>query len=68
MLVKSYNHLQLVRDVAFGFVNQDVDHDCGLDNFQMIDNNAKTTKEIARELLDFRRFHVDVKDIKNHFQ
>jgi hypothetical protein len=35
----------------------------------MIDNNAKTTKEIARrELLDFKRFHVDVKDIKNHFQ
>jgi hypothetical protein len=31
----------------------------------MTNNNAKTTKEIVtRELLDFRRFHVDVKDIK----
>jgi hypothetical protein len=34
----------------------------------MIDNIAKTTKEIVtRELLDFKRFHVDVKDIKNLF-
>jgi len=35
----------------------------------MIDNIAKTTKEIVtRELLDFKRFHVDVKDIKNLLQ
>jgi hypothetical protein len=35
----------------------------------MIDNNAKTTKGIiTRELLDFKKFHVDVKDIKNPFQ
>jgi hypothetical protein len=35
----------------------------------MISNNAKTTKEIVtRELLDFRSFHVDVKDIKNPLQ
>jgi hypothetical protein len=34
----------------------------------MTNNNVETTKEIvARELLDFRRFHVDVKDIKNPF-
>jgi hypothetical protein len=33
MLVKSYNHLHLVGDVVFGFVNQDADQDCGLDNF-----------------------------------
>jgi hypothetical protein len=32
-------------------------------------NNAKTTKEIVtRELPDFRRFHVDVKNIKNPLQ
>jgi hypothetical protein len=31
----------------------------------MISNNAKTTKKIVkRKSLDFRRFHVDVKDIK----
>jgi hypothetical protein len=31
----------------------------------MTNNNIKTTKEIVtRELLDFRSFHVDMKDIK----
>jgi len=35
----------------------------------MTDYNTKTVKEIViRELLDFRRFYVDVKDIKNLFQ
>jgi hypothetical protein len=30
----------------------------------MTSNNAKIAKEIiGRELLDFKRFHVDVKDI-----
>ncbi len=63
MLVKSYNHLHLVEDVDFGFI----DHDCGLSIFQMTNNNDKTAKEIVTiELLDIRKFHVDVKDIKNH--
>jgi hypothetical protein len=31
----------------------------------MTSNNTKIAKEIVkRELLDFKRFHVDVKDIK----
>ncbi|CAM6044825.1 unnamed protein product [Sphagnum compactum] len=35
----------------------------------MNSNNAETVKEIiTRELLDFRRFHVDVKDIENPLQ
>jgi hypothetical protein len=35
----------------------------------MTNNSVKTTKEIVtRELLDFKRFHVDVKDIKNILQ
>jgi hypothetical protein len=43
--------------------------DYGLNIFQMTNNIAKTAKEIVpRELLDFRRFHVDVKDIKNLLQ
>jgi hypothetical protein len=46
----------------------DVDQDCGLDIFKMINNNAEIVKEIiTRELLDFKRFHVDVKDIKNPY-
>jgi hypothetical protein len=35
----------------------------------MTNNNIETTNEIVtRELLDFIRFHVDVKDIKNPLQ
>jgi hypothetical protein len=35
----------------------------------MTNNNVETTKEIVtRELLDFRRFHVDVKNTKNPLQ
>jgi len=69
MLVKSYNHLHLVEDVVFSFANHDAYQDCGLNIFQMTSNNIKTTKEIVtRELLDFKKFHVDVKDIKNLLQ
>jgi hypothetical protein len=35
----------------------------------MTNNNTKTTKEIVtKELLDFKKFHVDVKDKKNLIQ
>jgi hypothetical protein len=35
----------------------------------MTNNNIETTNEIVkRELLDFIRFHVDVRDIKNPLQ
>jgi hypothetical protein len=69
MLVKSYNHLHLVGDVDSTFTNQDVDKDYGLDIFQMFGNNIEIVKEIiTRELLDFKRFHVDMKDIKNLVQ
>ncbi len=33
MLVKLYNHLHLVENVASSFVDQDVNKDCGLDIF-----------------------------------
>ncbi len=51
------------------FVNQDANKDCGLDIFQMTSNSANTTKGIVtKELLDLKRFHVDVKDMKNLLQ
>jgi hypothetical protein len=69
MLVKSYNHLHPIGNVASSSTKHDVDQDCGLNIFQTTNNNAKTTKEIVTSgLLDFRRFHVDVKDIKNLLQ
>jgi hypothetical protein len=62
ILDKSYIHLHLVEDVASSCVKQNVDHDYGLHVFQMTNNNAKITNEIViKELLDFRKFHVDVK-------
>ncbi len=65
MLLKSHNHLRLIGDVAFSSTSQDVDQDYGLNIFQMTSNNVKIAKEIVkRELLDFKRFLVDVKDIK----
>ncbi len=65
MLVNSYNHLHFIEDVAFDFVDQDDEEDYELDISKMTSNNVKTIKEIVtRELLDFKRFHVDVKDIK----
>jgi hypothetical protein len=42
------------------------DDDYRLNIFQMTTNNNEPTKELMpRKLLDFKRFHVDVKDIKN---
>ncbi len=69
MLVKSYNHLHLVEDVVFSSIKQNADHDYGLYVFQMTNNNVEITKEIViRELLDFKKFHVNVKNIKKFFQ
>jgi hypothetical protein len=42
------------------------DDDYKLDIFQMIASNNECVKELmTKKLLDFRRFHVDVKDIKS---
>jgi hypothetical protein len=66
MLVTSYNHLHFIEDVAFDFVDRDDEEDYELDISKMTSNNVKTVKEIVtRELLDFRRFRVNMKDIKN---
>ncbi len=46
MLVKLYNHLHPVGDVAFGFADLGVDEDYALNIFQMTNNSAETTKEI----------------------
>jgi len=69
MLVKLCNHLHPIVDGGFGSTNQDANQDYGLDIFQMMNNNKEIVKEIViRELLDFRRFHVDLKEIKNPLQ
>jgi hypothetical protein len=50
----------------FGGVVDHIDDDCSLNIFQMTTSNSEPTKELViDELLDFKRFHADVKDIKN---
>jgi hypothetical protein len=44
MLIKLYNHLHPIVNGDFGFANQDVDKDCGLDVFQMTSSSTKTRK------------------------
>ncbi len=63
MLVKSYNHLHRIVDGGnFGSTNQN----CGLDICQMMSNNTKIAKEVVtKELSDFRRCHMDLKEIKD---
>jgi hypothetical protein len=48
-----------------GSVANHKDDDCRLNIFQMTIRNRELAKELViKELLDFRRFHVDVKNIK----
>ncbi len=69
MLVKLYNHLLPIVDGGSSSVNLGANQDHRLDIFQMRNNSMETLKEIiTKELLDFRRFHLDLKEIKNPFQ
>ncbi len=65
MLLKCYHYLHPAGKSEFGGV---VDHkvdDCKLNIFQMTISNNEPTKELVIKKLNFRRFHVDVKDIKS---
>jgi hypothetical protein len=47
------------------FVNISVDEDCNLDIFERTTNTSEPTKELVnKELLIFKRYQVDVKEIK----
>jgi hypothetical protein len=57
MLVKLYNHLHPIEDVASGSTYFNANEDYALYVFQMTNNNAETTKEIVtRKLLELRSF------------
>jgi hypothetical protein len=46
-------------------IDQDVDEDCSLNIFEMIASTNEPTKEfLNKELLIFKRFEVDVQNIK----
>ncbi len=66
MLLKCYHYLHPMGKSEFGGVVDHKDDDCSLNIFQMTTSSSEPTKELViKELLDFRRFHVDVKDIKS---
>ncbi len=51
------------------FVNIGVDEDCNLDIFEHIANTNELAKKlVSRELLIFKQYQVDVKEIKCHLQ
>jgi hypothetical protein len=65
MLSKCYYHLHPLVESERGVVDQKVEEDMSLDIFEMITNTSESsTKLINRELLIFKRYQVDVKNIK----
>ncbi len=66
MFLKCYHYLHpMGESESSGVVNHQND-DCRLDIFQMTTNNNKLVKELVTiKLLDFKRFHINVKDIKS---
>jgi energy-converting hydrogenase A subunit M len=65
MLLKCYYHLHPLAESKRGVVDQKVEEDMSLDIFDMITNISEPSmKLINRKLLIFKRYQVDVKDIK----
>jgi len=65
MLLKCYYHLHPLVESKGGVVDEKVEDDKNLDIFEMTTNtNEPTTKLVNRELLIFRCYQVDDKDIK----
>jgi hypothetical protein len=66
MSVKYHEHLHPLVRLETNFANQNIfDQDCNLDIFEQITSISKLVKELVRrELLIFRRYQLNVKDIK----
>jgi hypothetical protein len=68
VLLKCYHHLHPITKYI-GCIEQTIDEDCNFDIFQQTTFTSELTKElITRELLIFKCYQVDPKDIKCHFQ
>jgi len=64
MLVKCYYHLHLLVDNRSAFVEELFIENCSLNIFDMNVSTSEPTKElIDRELLIFRRYQMNVKEI-----
>jgi len=68
MILKCYHHLHPMTKYV-GCVNQIIDEDYNLHIFQQIASTSEPTKELVTfELLIFRHYQMDPKDIKCLFQ
>ncbi len=64
MLLKCYYHVHPMTKFV-GCVNQTTHEDCSLYNFQQTTSTSQSTKEIVvRELLIFKHYQRDPKDVK----
>jgi len=70
MLVKCHEHLHPLVKSSTNFADQNIfDHDCRLDIFEQITRTSELVKKlITRELLIFKKYQMDVKDIKRPLQ
>ncbi len=66
MLVKCHEHLHPLVRLHKNCVDQDIfEQDCSLDIFEQNTSTSEPTEELVKkELLVFRRYQLDVKDIK----
>jgi hypothetical protein len=70
MLVKYHEHSHPLIRLDRNYVNQNIfDQDCSLDIFEQNTSTSKPTRKLAkRELLIFKWYQLDVKNIKCPFQ
>jgi hypothetical protein len=66
MLMKCHEHLHPLVRLDMNCIDQDIfEHDCSLDIFEHTTSTSEPTKELVnRELLIFKKYQLDVEDIK----
>jgi len=65
MLIKYYYHLHLLVEFERGVVDQRVEEDVSLDIFEIIIDTSELAMELVnKQLLIFKCYQVNVKDIK----
>jgi hypothetical protein len=65
MLVKCHEHLHPLVRLDRNCVDQDIfEQDCNLDIFEQTINTSEPIEKLVKEFLVFKRYELDVKDIK----
>ncbi len=65
MLFKCHNHLYHVSIYEVDCAYSTIEEDCNLNTFEQIANTNEPMKELVRRKLQiFKRYQVDIKDIK----